>query len=115
MQMELPEAPDVPGEEPKLPSEIAYWLLSVFIPADDDAMDWQRGSYSLFARGGRVESPHGWGQPKKLLRMVGEGSVLCSASPPKGMACDVAPDGFAHPVLRYGFALSIPIPELVAP
>jgi len=28
----------------------------------------------------------------------------------QGTAADVAPDGFAHPVYRAGFALAIPIP-----
>ena len=27
-------------------------------------------------------------------------------------AADVAPDGFAHPVFRAGFALAIPLPEV---
>jgi hypothetical protein len=36
--------------------------------------------------------------------------VLCAAAPPRGSAADVAPDGFAHPVFRAGFALSIPLP-----
>jgi hypothetical protein len=42
--------------------------------------------------------------------MVAEGSVLCAAAPPRGSAADVAPDDFAHPVFRAGFALSIPLP-----
>ena len=29
-----------------------------------------------------------------------------------GAAADVAPDGFAHPVFRAGFALAIPLPEV---
>jgi len=40
--------------------------------------------------------------------MVAEGSVLCAAAPPRGSAANVAPDGFAHPVFRAGFALSVP-------
>ena len=42
--------------------------------------------------------------------MVAEGSVLCAAAQPRGSAADVAPDGFAHPVFRAGFALSVPLP-----
>ena len=45
--------------------------------------------------------------------MVAEGSVLYAASEPRGAAADVAPDGFAHPVFRAGFAVSIPLPEVV--
>jgi CRISPR type III-A-associated RAMP protein Csm4 len=101
------------GEAPAKP-ETAYWLLSLFSPGREDTVDWQRGSYSLITRGGRIESPGRWGEPKKLLRMVEEGSVLFAGSPPAGTASDVAPDGFPHPVFRYGFALSIPIPAQVA-
>jgi hypothetical protein len=41
---------------------------------------------------------------------VAEGSVLHSAGTLRGAAPDVAPEGFAHPVFRAGFALSIPLP-----
>ena len=55
-------------------------MLSLFHPAANDAVDWQRGNYSLTTRGGRVESESGWGQMKKNTRMVAEGSVLVSAA-----------------------------------
>ena len=42
--------------------------------------------------------------------MVAEGSVLYAGGAIRGAAPDVAPDGFAHPVFRAGFALSIPLP-----
>jgi hypothetical protein len=32
-----------------------------------------------------------------------------SPVPPRGAAVNVAPEGFPHPVYRYGFGLSIPI------
>ena len=85
-------------------------MLSLFHPAESDAVNWQRGNYSLTTRGGRVESESGWGQMKKNTRMVAEGSVLVSAVQPRGAAANVAPDGFAHPVYRNGFALSLPVP-----
>jgi hypothetical protein len=44
--------------------------------------------------------------------MVAEGSVLCVDGVPLGAARDVAPDGFAHPVFRAGFALAIRLPEV---
>jgi CRISPR type III-A-associated RAMP protein Csm4 len=87
------------------------WLLSLFIPAAADAVDWDRGNYALVTRGGRVESSAGTGELKKQVQMVAEGSVLYAASNLRGTAPDVAPDGFAHPVYRAGFALSIPLPE----
>jgi CRISPR type III-A-associated RAMP protein Csm4 len=92
------------------PVETAYWLLSLFNPSPEDAVDWRRGGYSLVTRGGRVESPSGSGDSKKLVRMVEEGSVLAAARDPRGSAPDVAPEGFAHPVYRAGFAVAIPIP-----
>ena len=60
-------------------------------------------------RGGRVESDAAWGDPKRLTRMIAEGSVIVSAAEPHGEATDVAPEGFPHPVYRAGFALALPI------
>jgi len=88
-----------------------YWLLSLFAPAPADSIDWGRGNYAVIARGGRVESAAGSGLLKKQVRMVAEGSVLYASGIPRGAAPDVAPDGFAHPVFRAGFALAIPLPE----
>jgi CRISPR type III-A-associated RAMP protein Csm4 len=93
------------------PTTQAYWLLSLFVPAPADAIDWERGSYSLVARGGRVESPARSGELKKSLNMISEGSVLIVAADPQGAASDVAPDGFPHPVYRAGCAVAIPIPQ----
>ncbi len=90
----------------------AHWLLSLFTPAADDTVDWGRGSYSVLARGGRVDSPAGSGELKKQIQMVAEGSVLYANGIPLGAAADVAPDGFAHPVFRAGFALAIRLPEV---
>ena len=54
----------------------------------------------------------GSGELKKQIQMVAEGSVLYADGVPLGAAADVAPDGFAHPVFRAGFALAIPLPEV---
>ncbi len=89
-----------------------HWLLSLFCPAPGDAVDWTRGSYSVLPRGGRVESPAGSGELKKLVQMVTEGSVLSAGSALTGAAPDVAPDGFVHPVFRAGFAVAIPLPRV---
>jgi CRISPR type III-A-associated RAMP protein Csm4 len=86
-----------------------HWLLSLFSPAPGDAVDWTRGDYAVLPRGGRVESPAGSGELKKLVQMVTEGSVLCGGGALTGAAPDVAPDGFAHPVFRAGFAVAIPL------
>jgi CRISPR/Cas system CSM-associated protein Csm4 (group 5 of RAMP superfamily) len=88
------------------------WILSLFHPAESDSVDWDRSNYSLTTRGGRVESSAGWGEQKKLTRMVVEGSVL-AAGALKGSAPDVAPEGFEHPVYRSGFAVTLPIPMSV--
>lgn len=112
---EMPEitAGELPGLLLKTPEQQetpAYWLLSLFHPSAADSIDWQQGNYSLTTRGGRIESSAGWGEAKKLTRMVAEGSVIVAASTPQGSAPDVAPDGFAHPVYRSGFAVTLPIP-----
>jgi CRISPR type III-A-associated RAMP protein Csm4 len=100
-----PEAPAAPAQE-----ETAWWLLSLFSPAPQDAIDWQRGHYSLTGRGGRIDSPARSGEAKKVVRMIEEGSVLLATAPLAGAAPDVAPDGFPHPVFRCGFAVAIPVP-----
>ncbi|MCC6363650.1 MAG: hypothetical protein IT165_08995 [Bryobacterales bacterium] len=108
-----PQAPEPaePSAEapPPAPVETAYWLLSLFSPSPSDSVDWNRGAYSLLERNGRTESLQRYGERKRSLRMVGEGSVLFAGAPPIGAAPDVAPEGFPHPVYRAGFALAIPI------
>ena len=94
------------------PSSRGQWLLSLFSPSEADAVEWSRGNYSLIERGGRVESSAGSGTLKKQVQMVAEGSVLYAGSALCGAAPDVAPEGFAHPVFRAGFALAIPLPEV---
>ena len=87
-----------------------WWLLSLFNPGVSDSIDWTGGSYEIQERSGRVESRAGWGAEKKALRMVAEGSVLKGPEPPAGGARNVAPEGFPHPVIRFGGAVSIAIP-----
>lgn len=107
--------PEAPAPQPAAPpSAQAYWMLSLFTPAPDDAVDWERGNYEVVARAGRVESPGRSGALKKLLNMVAEGSVLVASGDLRGSAPDVAPDGFPHPVYRAGFAMAIPIPQVVS-
>jgi CRISPR type III-A-associated RAMP protein Csm4 len=107
-------APEAQPAEPPAPASTGHWLLSLFTPAAQDTVDWQRGNYTVMARGGRIQSPAGFGERKKELQMVTEGSVLVAPDAIRGAAPDVAPDGFAHPVFRAGFALSIPLPAVTA-
>jgi CRISPR type III-A-associated RAMP protein Csm4 len=101
------EPSPAPGPRPPAPgSPVPHWLLSLFTPAPSDGVDWSRGNYTLVTRGGRVDAS---GELKKLVQMVAEGSVIYSADAPRGGAPDVAPDGYAHPVFRAGFALAIPL------
>jgi CRISPR type III-A-associated RAMP protein Csm4 len=89
-----------------------YWLLSLYSPSTAESIDWAAGAYEPTVRGGRVESNFGWGSEKKPVRMIAEGSVLAARSEPIGVAVDVAPDGFAHPVYRSGLAVALKLPAL---
>ena len=120
-QMILPDQPGEPAaapeaetssaaEAPQTSNPSAYWLLSLFAPAAGEVIDWNRGNYCVLTRSGRVDSPVRSGDLKKSLNMIAEGSVLLAESTVRGAAPDVAPEGFAHPVYRSGFALAIPIP-----
>ncbi len=92
------------------PVESAYWLLSLYMPAAEDSVDWKRGNYTTVSRQGRVESAARWGEPKQPTMMIAEGSVLFASGEIHGGARDVAPKGFPHPVYRSGFAVAVPIP-----
>jgi CRISPR type III-A-associated RAMP protein Csm4 len=105
-------APAAPVAEQ--PTDRAYWLLSLYTPAESDAVDWKRGSYSTVSRSGRIESSARWGEPKQPTTMIAEGSVLLASGEPRGAASNVAPQGFPHPVYRAGFAVTVPIPWRVA-
>jgi CRISPR type III-A-associated RAMP protein Csm4 len=93
------------GQEPSL-----YWLLSLFSPSSNDAVQWRDGDYEIAVRGGHIESAAGNGHQKKRVRMVTEGSVLAAGSDLVGTAVDVAPDGFPHAVYRAGFAVALKLP-----
>lgn len=94
----------------KTDSESLWWMLSLYHPAADDQVDWTRGNYSVITRSGRTESSAGWGEIKRATRMITEGSVVLASREPRGSAVDVAPEGFAHPVYRAGYAFAIAIP-----
>jgi CRISPR type III-A-associated RAMP protein Csm4 len=105
-------APEFSDASSLLPSKVteegAWWLLSMYSPDAGDAVDWARGEYGATQRGGWTDSQAGVA-PKKQVRVIEEGSVVFAASL-RGRAVDVAPEGFAHPVYRAGFALAVPAP-----
>jgi len=39
-----------PAASAEDPAEKAHWLLSLYLPAGDDQVDWKRGSYSTLER-----------------------------------------------------------------
>lgn len=94
--------------------ETGHWLLSLFSPAEQDTIDWDRGSYQLVVRTGRTGGAHS-GELTRSVRMIGEGSVLAGAAKPAGTVHDVRPEGADEAALRWGVALSIPIRVRRAP
>ena len=86
----------------------AWWMLSLYSPHADDAVDWSRGDYASTTRAGWTDSVAG-SVKKKHVRMIEEGSVLMAPAL-RGRAIDVAPEGFPHPAWRAGFALAVPVP-----
>lgn len=98
--------------QPRADSEVGlYWLLSLYSPADGDAIDWNAGEYRIVVRGGRIENETDG--TKKWLRMIAEGSVIAARSEPIGASLNVAPDGYSRPVRRCGIALALELPALV--
>lgn len=91
-----------------------YWMLSLYSPASADVVDWTAGDYRFVMRGGHVENASPSRALKKSARMISEGSVLSSDAEPVGTAVNVAPDGFAHPVYRSGFAVALKLPSVGA-
>jgi CRISPR type III-A-associated RAMP protein Csm4 len=102
--------PEPVPEEAPAEQKTGHWMLSLFHPNARDAVNWESGSYSVLVRGGRVESSARSGEEKRIVRMVSEGSVIVADNPPIGAAANVAPEGFPHPVYRYGRPVSLPVP-----
>ena len=86
--------------------ETAHWLLSLYSPAAEDAVDWNTGNYSLVSRSGRAYN----GELKRADQMIEEGSVLVARNAPRGEARKIDVNGSPHPIYRAGFAVTIPIP-----
>jgi CRISPR type III-A-associated RAMP protein Csm4 len=88
-------------------AEMAYWMLSLYSAAANDRVDWKRGDYTVVTRSGRAERS---GILKRQSRMVEEGSVVFTPEAPVGSTLEVAPEGVAHPVFRWGCAAAFPVP-----
>ncbi|MCS6952628.1 MAG: type III-A CRISPR-associated RAMP protein Csm4 [Bryobacterales bacterium] len=103
--------PEAQFHEERTPrSECNWWFLSVFNPAPEDTVAWDRGRYDLLVRSGRVASAAAQGAVKRAARMVSEGSVLACEDPPRGRALNVAPPECPHPVYCAGYAYAQPLP-----
>ena len=91
-------------------------LLSRYLPSEDELHAGVLGpgaAYDLTSVGGWLSSndPRVMARRRRTIHLLVEGSVVaCQAgSPPHGSVVNLAPDDtpFAHPVWRYGLALSI--------
>ena len=74
----------------------------MFAPANSDRVDRSRGSYSLLRRSGRTE---GRGDVKVESAMFRRRLGSNAEEIPSGLARDIAPEGYAHPVYRAGSRL----------
>jgi CRISPR type III-A-associated RAMP protein Csm4 len=110
----IPPQAATPEPATETAGDHAHWLLSLYTPAESDAVDWKRGNYATVSRRGRIESAARWGEPKQATTMIAEGSVLLASGELRGAASNIAPEGFPHPVYRAGFAVTVPIPWRVA-
>jgi CRISPR type III-A-associated RAMP protein Csm4 len=88
-------------------AETGYWMLSLYSAGTGDRVNWNRGDYTVVTRSGRANSN---GMLKRQSRMLEEGSVVFAGDAPTGRAIDVAPEGSAHPVYRWGVAAAFPVP-----
>lgn len=106
---------DVAGEVhwPQVGAGDYFVTLSRYHPRADEvpaAFQGDGARYRLVSVGGYLQSHSGPARPRRRLRLVSEGGVLCA--PHEGVLGDVAdvrPVDFAHPVWRYGLALPVPL------
>lgn len=92
-------------EAPVAETSNAWWLLSLYAPAESDAVSWAEGNYEPVSRGGRTAL----GQAKPPIEMIAEGSVLNAAKPPTGMVLQNEPGQ-----IRYGRVVALPLTTLEA-
>ncbi|RLC90504.1 MAG: type III-A CRISPR-associated RAMP protein Csm4 [Chloroflexi bacterium] len=95
----------LPDPEPGAP----LLLLSRYHPRKaelPDALTGPQAAYTLIPKGGWVQTWDGAARRRKRLWLLAEGSVAQAVDAgPWGDVVNVQPDGFPHPVWRYGFAL----------
>ncbi len=65
-------------------------------------------AYLLNPSTGWITDP-GSTSSRKQINLFAEGSVLCATDDPVGRLVDLQPDGFSHPVYRYGYAWQVGI------
>ena len=88
-----------------------FVTLSPICPTSSDQLEHLlKGdiAYSLNPVTGWMGSP-GTHKRRKKVKMFAEGSVLNSYDKPVGRLVDLRPDGFTHPVYRYGYAWQVSI------
>ena len=100
--------------ECKIPSaedSTQFVTLSPICPKSSDQLEHLlKGdiAYNLNPLTGWVGSP-GTHKKRKKVNMFAEGSVLNAYDKPVGRLVDLRPDGFTHPVYRYGYAWQVGI------
>jgi CRISPR type III-A-associated RAMP protein Csm4 len=95
--------PETTGENVDTPERgrpAAWWLLSLFSPGDNEAIDWENGAYSVAFRGG-VNT--------RRVRMITEGSVVFCETEPTGTSRDISAADGGHPVFRFGAPVAVPV------
>lgn len=101
---------DEPLEQPMADKDNFYLLFSLYHPTQTEV---QAGAlkgahYRLITRRGWFFSSADTAQRRRAVRMLAEGSLLCSSV--IGNVVDVAPTGYSndhHPVYRSGLALTV--------
>ena len=98
-------------EIPNAKDRDQFMTLSPICPKSTDQLDLLlKGNvaYALTPSSGWVSAP-GTVARRKQINMFAEGSVLNSSDEPVGRLVDLRPDGFTHPVYRYGYAWQVSI------
>ena len=91
-----------------------HLTLSLYTPHPDEYGLLRDAWYRRMLRQGWIFSPEGRSMRRRGIWMLREGTVL--PADPLGAMEDVQPEvGFAHPIWRYGYALTLPLRLEVLP